>query len=98
MSAGEPDKPDRGGWADPPGVSDGPHAMAVVADAVSRVLGVDRSIVRPDTPLASLGWDSLARVCWEDAVTESGWSSRGAASAVTVGDLAGTCVRPGASS
>lgn len=93
MSAGEPD---RVGPADPSGMSDGPHAMSVVADAVSRVLGVDRSIVRPDTPLASLGWDSLARVCWEDAVAESGWSSRGAASAETVGDLAGTCVQPGA--
>jgi hypothetical protein len=92
MSAGEPD---RVGPADPSGMSHGPQAMAVVADAVSRVLGVDRSIVRPDTPLASLGWDSLACVCWEDAVTESGWSSRGAASAVTVGDLAGTCVQPG---
>jgi hypothetical protein len=53
-------------------------------------------VVRADTPLASLGWDSLARVCWEDAMDDLGWYCRCADKAETVGDLAGGCVLEGA--
>jgi hypothetical protein len=57
--------------------------------ALARVLGVDLGVVRADTPLASLGWDSLARVCWEEAMADLGSSGTlaSATSVATVGDL-----------
>ena len=56
--------------------------------AVARVLGIDPSTLREDTPLAALGWDSLARICWADAVAEEG-ARVDAASAARATDLAG---------
>ena len=64
----------------------------VARAAIARVLGVDPGILRRDTPLASLGWDSLARVCVEDALAESEWECRTLAMAETVGDIADGCV------
>ncbi len=82
-------EPDRGGAAAPQGP----------LDAVARVLGIDASGLRADTPLAPLGWDSLAGMCWIDAMSEAGWSCDPIAvsRAVSVGDLADSAEREGAS-
>jgi hypothetical protein len=68
-------------------------SISVARDAVARVLGLDVATVRADTPLAPLGWDSLACICWTDAVADAGWGSDGAAAlrAVDVAQLA-SCV------
>lgn len=66
----------------------GPAAVA----ALGRVLGLEAALLRADTPLATLGWDSLARVCWEDAMDDLGWHCRAGTDAETVGDLARGCV------
>ena len=63
-----------------------PEGSAALA-ALARVLGVDPGAVRADTPLASLGWDSLARVCWEEAMADLGCTGTLANSVATVGDL-----------
>jgi hypothetical protein len=57
--------------------------------SVARVLGVEASGLRSDTPLAPLGWDSLAAVCWQDAMAEAGWitDARTVATAATIADL-----------
>ncbi|MEY3733715.1 MAG: hypothetical protein RL347_1074 [Actinomycetota bacterium] len=57
--------------------------------SLARVLGVDPGVVRADTPLASLGWDSLARVCWEEAMADVGYTGTLASAppVATVGDL-----------
>jgi hypothetical protein len=88
-SAVPPGQPDRGGSAVPPGA----------VDAVARVLGIDASGLRADTPLAPLGWDSLAGMCWIDAMSEAGWSCDPIAvsRAACVGDLADCAEREGAS-
>ncbi len=69
--------------------------MTAARVGVARVLGIDPATLRADTPLSSLGWDSLARVCWVDAVTEDGWLSPAdpVAQAATIGDLAGCLTR-----
>jgi hypothetical protein len=46
---------------------------AAARAAVARVLGIDPATLREDTPLPAIGWDSLARLCWTDAVGEAGW-------------------------
>lgn len=67
--------------------------VSIARDAVARVLGLDSTTLRADTPLRSLGWDSLACICWSDAVGEAGWRTDAAAvlRAVSVADLA-TCL------
>lgn len=74
--------------------SAGPQVLVARA-AVARVLGIDESTLRADSPLVPLGWDSLACICWTDAVGQEGWGSdTGAASrAVSVSDLA-DCLTP----
>lgn len=64
--------------------------------AVARVLGVDASTLREDTPLASLGWDSLAGVCWGDVVADDGWRADPAEAgrAATIAELA-RCLQSG---
>lgn len=64
-------------------------AEPVARAAVARVLGVDAAALRADTPLKPLGWDSLACVCWSDAVVEAGWHADTAAAsrASSVADL-----------
>lgn len=75
--------------ADPgPGPNDA--ASAAVA-ALSRVLGIEASVLRGDSPLDALDWDSLARVCWTDAMAESGWLCVADRDAVTVADLVRDC-------
>lgn len=58
---------------------------------MARVLGIDLGGVRADTPLSTLGWDSLARVCWEEAVADAGHQFTAVADAKTVGDLMNAC-------
>ena len=62
----------------------------VALGAVARVLGIDPADLRSDTPLIGLGWDSLSRVCWDDAMREAGYRSDAAElrHAACVGDLA----------
>ncbi len=69
--------------------------VRVARAAVARVLGIDESHLRADSPLVPLGWDSLASLCWTDVVTEAGWGSDAEAvsRAVSVSDLA-ACLRP----
>ena len=69
--------------------------VLVARAAVARVLGIEESTLRADSPLVPLGWDSLACVCWTDAVGQEGWTGdTGAASrAVSVSDLA-DCLPP----
>jgi hypothetical protein len=64
--------------------------VSIARDAVARVLGIDATTLRADTPLVSLGWDSLACICWSDAVGEAGWRSDSVAAlrAASVSDLA----------
>lgn len=64
--------------------------VSIARDAVARVLGIDATTMRADTPLVSLGWDSLACICWSDAVGEAGWRSDAVAAlrAASVADLA----------
>lgn len=47
-------------------------ALVAVADAVARVLDVDPSVLRPDTPLADLGADRVALSVIADILAESG--------------------------
>lgn len=101
-SAGAPPgQPDKGGFAAPPGQPDrgGFAAPPGPFDAVARVLGIDASGLRADTPLAPLGWDSLAGMCWIDAMSEAGWSCDPIAvsRAACVGDLADSAEREAAS-
>ena len=72
--------------------------VLVARAAVARVLGIDESTLRADSPLVPLGWDSLACVCWTDAVGQVGWrSDTGAASrASSVSELA-DCLTPAGS-
>jgi hypothetical protein len=72
-----------------------PAAMAAARTALARVLGIDGDVARPDTPLSPLGWDSLARICWEDAMAEAGWRCAMGSTPSTVGDLAASCTRAG---
>ncbi len=69
--------------------------VVVARAAVARVLGIDPLSLRADSPLVPLGWDSLACICWADAVGQEGWGSdTGAASrAASVSDLA-DCLTP----
>lgn len=69
--------------------------VLVARAAVARVLGIDESHLRADSPLVPLGWDSLASLCWTDAVSQAGWGSDSGAAlrAVSVSDLA-ACLRP----
>ncbi len=69
--------------------------VSVARDAVARVLGVEAATLRADTPLAPLGWDSLACVCWTDAVGDIGWRTDAASAvrATSVADLA-ACLTP----
>ena len=46
--------------------------VLVARAAVARVLGIDPSTLRGDSPLVPLGWDSLACICWTDAIGEAG--------------------------
>jgi len=72
-----------------------PDAGAAVLAGLGRVLRLDPRGLRPDTPLEPLGWDSLARVCLEDAIEPAGWalSPRLASSSITIGDLVDSCRR-----
>ena len=72
-------------------------ASDVVVAALSRVLGVDGALLRQDTPLAPLGWDSLARICLADALADAGWMYDNLARVRTVGDLVDGCVSGAAS-
>ena len=72
-----------------------PDAASAAQAALARVLGMDASALRSDTPLTTLGWDSLARLCWADAMAELGWTCGVEADAATVGDLARQCVSHG---
>jgi hypothetical protein len=74
---------------------DQPAATEPVLAAVARVVGVDTAGIRRDTPLATIGWDSLARLCWEEAMAEAGWRCVVPATASTVGDLVDSCTPPG---
>lgn len=66
-----------------------PTALPDALAAVARVLGIDAGGLRGDTPLAPLGWDSLAAICWHDAMAEAGWGCDVAqGSAATIADLA----------
>ena len=66
-----------------------PTALPHVLAAVARVLGIDAAGLRGDTPLAPLGWDSLAAVCWHDAMAAEGWGCDVAqGSPATIADLA----------
>lgn len=67
---------------------------APVARALIRVLGLSSGAhLRADTPLSSLGVDSLALMLVADAMAESGYvlDERRAHAASTVGDLADCC-------
>lgn len=72
-----------------------PHDRAdVLLVGVGRVLGVDSATLRHDTPLALLGWDSLARVCLIDIIAADRESAvdvtaldRWLSDAATIGDL-----------
>lgn len=68
-----------------------PAAITAARSALERVLGIDGGVVRADTPLAALGWDSLARICWEEAMDETGWRCDVGSTPSTVGDLAASC-------
>ena len=72
--------------------------VLVARAALARVLGIEESTLRADSPLVPLGWDSLACICWTDAVGQAGWrSDTGAASrAGSVADLA-DCLTPAGS-
>jgi hypothetical protein len=65
----------------------------VVTTCLARVLGVDAALLRPDTPLIPLGWDSLARICLVDVLGEVGWECGSLATAATVGDVIDACPR-----
>lgn len=43
-------------------------ADRLIGRALGRVLDIDPSVLRADTPLDALGLDSLARVCLADAL------------------------------
>ena len=65
-----------------------------------RVLGLAQHdeavpLVRPDTPLAGLGVDSLALLLVADVLADSGWrlDLSSAREAVTISDLAACCMR-----
>lgn len=77
-------------------MSSAEQAVSVARDAVGRVLGIDASALRADTPLTPLAWDSLACVCWSDAVAEAGWlsDSSALATASSIGDLAASITAP----
>ena len=94
MTPGAP-TPDRGGFAGTPGPTAQADAGAAVLAALGMVLRVDSAALRPDTPLEPLGWDSLARVCLEDALAPAGWalSPRLASTSATIGDLVDACRR-----
>lgn len=73
-------------------------ALAVVRNAVSRVLDVDPGVLRADTPLADLGCDPVALLAIVDLLAEDVPGADGGAlsvealeaharGAVTVGDL-----------
>jgi hypothetical protein len=72
-----------------------PAAMTAARIALARVLGIDGGVVRADTPLSPLGWDSLARICWEEAMSEAGWRCALGATPSTVGELAASCTLAG---
>lgn len=72
----------------------GPDLEVAAREAAARVLGLPPESVRTDTPLAPLGWDSLAAICWQDAMSEAGWQCRFPVPEGTIGDLAASC-RPG---
>lgn len=91
---GGPAEPPLSGW---PGGPAEPSLSGMVArDAVARVLGIEAATLRADTPLAPLGWDSLACVCWSDAVVDAGWRSDSTAAtrASSVADLAACVLAP----
>lgn len=69
--------------------------VVVARAAVARVLGIDPLSLRADSPLVPLGWDSLACICWADAVGEAGWrcDAHAASRAASVSDLA-DCLTP----
>lgn len=69
--------------------------VLVARAAVARVLGIDPSTLRGDSPLVPLGWDSLACICWTDAIGEAGWrcDASAASRAACVSDLA-DCLLP----
>ena len=76
--------------------------VPAVAPAVVRVLGLAPAggpapALRPDTPLAGLGMDSLALLCVADALAEDGWllDLNAARAAVTIGELADCCAPEG---
>lgn len=87
---------------------DHPGALAVpsagspgIESLLARVLGLpDAAHVRGDTPLAGLGFDSLALLCLADLVAENGGGLNAASArgAITVDDLASCLdVAPGLS-
>lgn len=66
----------------------------MLLEGVARVLAVDPAALRDDTPLALLGWDSLARACLVDLLAadadrdiDVAGLDRALADAATVGDL-----------
>lgn len=70
------------------------ESLAPVAHALVRVLGLSSAAhLRGDTPLSSLGLDSLGLLLLTDALAESGigLDERRARDAATVGDLAACC-------
>mgnify|MGYP003340473644 CR=1 FL=1 len=69
-----------------------------VVDAVARVLGLPeagRDMLRHDSPLTGLGFDSLALLCVADALAATGLvlDEDRARLAITVGELT-SCVAP----
>ena len=57
--------------------------------------GAAEPLMRPDTPLAGLGIDSLALLLVADVLADSGWrlDLSSAREAVTISDLVSSCVR-----
>ncbi|MEZ5116245.1 MAG: phosphopantetheine-binding protein [Candidatus Nanopelagicales bacterium] len=84
---------------------DAEEALRLGAAALARVLDLDASLLRADTPLADLGADSVARVCFADAVEELARTQRGVVitipddrlrAAATLGDLVAPLTQGGA--
>lgn len=73
-----------------------PAAEPPVAETLARVLGLPSGgagALRPDTPLAALGVDSLALLCVADALADEGWllDPQRARQARSLGDLRDSC-------
>jgi hypothetical protein len=71
-------------------------ALACVIAALRQTLDLTPAAsLRPDTPLADIGVDSLARILVCDHLAASGWLlvDSDAGAALTIGQLAGSATR-----